>query len=388
MPKAILHIDLDAFFVSVEQAANPALKGKAVVVGGNPEGRGVVASASYEARAYGIHAAMPLKTARRLCPPAIFLEADFPRYRAASHRFMSILADLTPSLEPAGLEEAYLDVTDLNQGSPLEIARRLKDRVRRELDLTASVGIASGKIVAKIASGRCKPDGLLEIPPGGERGFLAPLPVSELPGVGRKTAQALAAMGIVTIGRLAEASLSVLRQTFGVAGESLHRHANGIDESKVEIPGPAKSFSGEITFEKDTRDVPFLEAVLHHLSERVGAELRQDDRRARCVTLKVRYADFSTIARSRTVREAVDTDQIIFRVGRELLEKALAEQRKPLRLLGLRVSGLVEGGRQLSLLDSRAEKLRQLNQAMDHINRKYGAGALFSGWALRWKEGG
>ena len=203
MARRIIHIDLDAFFVSVEQRGNPQLKGKPVVVGGRPQGRGVVASASYEARAFGLHAGMPLTTASRLCPQAIFIEGSFPKYRDASQRFMSILADFSPFIEPLGLDEAYLDVTGFESihGSVHQMAVKLRQRIKAELGLSASVGIASGKVVAKVASERAKPDGLVEVASGEERSFLAPLPVAKLPGRGRKTEQKLNALGINTIGR-------------------------------------------------------------------------------------------------------------------------------------------------------------------------------------------
>ena len=386
MARRILHIDLDAFYVSVEQASNPDLRGKPVVVGGNPDGRGVVASASYEARSYGVRSAMPLKTARRLCPQTIFLRADFPRYRQASQKFMNILAELTPEIEPVGLDEAYLDITGLTQETPTQTGLHLKEHIKRELGFTASVGIGTGKIVAKIASSRCKPDGLLEIAPGEEKRFLAPLPVSQLPGVGRKTEQVLAGMGITTIGQLAKTPSTLLRQTFGVVGESLYRRANGIDEGRVEIPTPAISFSREITFDQDTLENSFLETVLHRISEQLGAELRQQERQARCITLKIRYADFKTVTRSRTVRKAVNTDQAIYQIGHQLLERALAERHELVRLLGLRVSNLTRDEQQLSLLDFEAERQARLNRAIDHVHRKYGSDSLYHGWALSLKE--
>ncbi|MBI4187632.1 MAG: DNA polymerase IV, partial [Chloroflexi bacterium] len=273
--RTIMHVDLDAFFVSVEQVLNPELKGKPVVVGGRPGGRGVVAAASYEARAFGLHSAMPLKTASRLCPQAIFIEGSYPKYREASQRFMAILADFSPFLEPVGIDEAYMDVTGFESlyGSIHQMAVAIRQRVKKELGLNASVGIASSKVVAKVASELSKPDGLIEVVYGEECSFLSPLPVGRLPGVGKKAEQVLKGLGIKTIGELAGMPVSVLKNYFGVWGEGLRRSANGIDDRKVELPGEAKSTSRETTFDKDTRDRPFLKATLRYLSERVGADL-------------------------------------------------------------------------------------------------------------------
>ncbi|GAI39137.1 unnamed protein product, partial [marine sediment metagenome] len=256
MARRIMHIDLDAFFVSVEQAENPELQGKPVVVGGRPEGRGVVASASYEARASGLHAGMPLTTATRLCPQAIFIEGSFAKYRDASQRFMAILADFSPFLEPVSLDEAYLDVIGFESiyGSIHQMAAKIKQRIKNELGLCASVGIACCKVVAKVAAELSKPDGLLEVAAGKERSFLAPLPIAKLPGIGKKTGRILNGLGIDTIGKLSTMPPSALKSHFGASGELLWRYANGIDDREVELPSAAKSISRETTFGKDTRD--------------------------------------------------------------------------------------------------------------------------------------
>ena len=280
MVRSILHIDLDAFFVSVEQALKPELRDKPAIVGGRPDRRGVVASASYEARAFGVRSAMPLSKAYKLCPQAIFLQGHFNLYREFSSRFMEILATFSPELEPGGLDEAYLDVTGCD-GSPRQIAMKIKERVKLELQLVASVGIAGCKVVAKIASDLSKPDGLLEIAPGEEKRFLSPLPVARLPGVGKKTEQELKKLGIKTIGQLAMLPDETMKRRFGIYGIMLHHHANGIDDRKVESYDEVKSISRETTFEQDTLDQLFLEAVLWHLSERVGDDLRSQDKRAK-----------------------------------------------------------------------------------------------------------
>jgi DNA polymerase-4 len=388
MARCILHIDLDAFFVSVEQVFDPALRGKPVVVGGDPGGRGVVACASYEARAYGLKSGMPLARAYRLCPHAIFLSGSFHRYSAASAGFFAILGDFTPDIEPIGLEEAYLDLTGFESlyGPVKETALRIKQHIKDELSITASVGIASSKVVAKVASSLSKPDGLIQVAPGEERSFLAPLPIDKLPGVGAKGETVLKKMGIKTIGELGCLPLSFMKQTFGVWGEVLHRYANGMDNSTVEaVLGPPKSISRSTTFARDTLNRSFLKAMLHYLSERVGAELRAQGKLARCITLKLRYTDFETITCSHTLKQAADTDRAIFEVGCRLLDKALEHRAVLVRLIGIGVSNLVEG-RQLNMFDPWAESLEQLNQAIDRIRDKYGFTAIESGCTLPLRE--
>ncbi|MBA7473243.1 DNA polymerase IV [subsurface metagenome] len=383
MTRRIMHIDLDAFFVSVEQVENPQLKGKPVVVGGRPDRRGVVAAASYEARAFGLHAGMPLATASRLCPQAIFIVGNFAKYRDASQRFMAILADFSPYIEPMGLDEAYLDVTGFESihGSTHQMAQAMKQRIKDELGLCASVGIASCKVVAKVASELSKPDGLIEVAGGEERSFLTPLPTAKLPGIGKKAEQALKGLGIVTIGKLSTTPLNILKSHFGVSGEILYRLANGIDDRKVEPSGAAKSISRETTFATDIQHRPQLEATLRYLSERVGGELRQQDKQARCVTLKLRYSDFTTITRRHTLGQTADSDQIIFDTGLKLLKSALVREKRSVRLIGIGVSGLTEA-RQLDMLDSSAHRREQLNKAIDRIRQKYGFTAIQTGRTL------
>jgi DNA polymerase-4 len=386
--RTIMHVDLDAFFVSVEQVLNPELKGKPVVVGGRPGGRGVVAASSYEARAFGVHSAMPLKTASRLCPQAIFIEGSFPRYRDASQKFMAILADFSPFLEPVSLDEAYLDVTGFETiyGSIHQMAVAIRQRIKDELGLCASVGIASGKVVAKVASELSKPDGLIEVARGEERAFLAPLPVARLPGVGRKAEKILEGLNINTVGKLSITPLSVLKSHFGVFGEVLYRSANGIDDRKVEPPGAAKSVSRETTFARDTRNRSLLKATLRYLGDRVGADLREQGKQARCVTLKLRYADFTTITRSHTLPHAINSDEMIFGAGARLLDRALPLEKQPVRLIGIGVSSLVESGGQLAMLDSEAQRLARLNKAIDRIRSKYGFTAIQTGRTLQLKD--
>ena len=380
-PRTIMHVDLDSFFVAVEQVLNPDLKGKPVVVGGNPQHRGVVSTASYEARAFGLHSGMPAVTAARLCPSAIFIEPDFGKYGEFSRKFMAILNDFSPSIEPRGMDEAYLDVTGFESihGSIRQMASKIKRRVRDELGLCASIGIASCKVVAKVASDSSKPDGLIEVPRGGERDFLAPLPVEKLPGVGKQSARVLRSLGVNTIGDLSLTPAHTLRSRLGSAGEMLHRLANGIDESQVLPPGNAKSISREITFAEDTRDPSFLEATLWAQSERVGADLRKQGKQAKCVTLKMRYADFSTITRSRTLQHGFDTDQQIFETGIGLLHRVPQTERRAVRLIGIGVSNLVEAGLQARLFSPSTAKLEQLNKAVDQIRTRYGFDAIQTG---------
>ena len=376
-----MHVDLDAFFVSVEQALDPELKGRPVIVGGDPDGRGVVTSASYEARPFGIQAGMPLSRARRLCPRAIFIRGNYSRYQDASSRFMRIIDGLSPSVEPLGLDEAYLDVTGCEgpYGSSHQLALALKARVHEELQLTASVGIATCRVVAKIASALCKPDGLLEIAPGQEQAFLSPLPIARLPGVGRKTEQTLREMGIVTIGELAALPVHLVQTRLGTSGVAIHSHARGIDLRKIQAPGEARSISQELTFARDTRDHRFLEATLHRLCEEVCQQLRSKNMRARCVAIRLRYADFRTITRQTTLQEVSNITQVVSAAAGQLLTQAIAGEERPMRLIGIRVSGLVGQDRQLPLFNSPMGKPEHLDKAIDRIRSKYGRAAIRTG---------
>ena len=386
--RTIMHVDLDAFFVSVEQALNPELKGKPVVVGGKPDHRGVVAAASYEARAFGVHSAMPLVTAARLCPQAIFIEGNYRRYAEASKKFMAILADFSPFLEPAGIDEAYLDTTGFESlhGTIRNMAVRIKERVKNELGLVASIGIASNKIVAKVASDHSKPDGLVEVPAGQEAVFFAPQPIGKLPGIGKKTEQVLRGLGITTLGELAKMPLPALKDRFGAFGEGLRQLARGIDDREILPPAEARSISRETTFPRDTTDREFLVATLHYLAERVGADLRENGRQAKCVAIKVRYSDFTTITRQRTLPMPVATDQAIFLTAADLLHAALAPDRQAVRLIGTGVSSLSEPGQQLPLLDISNRRLEKLNRAIDRIRNRHGFTAIQTGRTLRLRE--
>lgn len=384
MERRIFHIDLDAFFVAVERARDPSLEGRPVVVGGDPDSRGVVACASYEARPYGLRAGMPLSTARRLCPQAVFLAGHFHHYQEVSERFLELLRGYTPLMEPLGLDEAYLDMTgfQLLYGPPRGVAQAIRARIGQELQVTASIGIASSKVVAKVASDLCKPDGLLEVAAGEEAGFLAPLLVERLPGVGPKASELLHRQGIGTVGELAQVPAVALRRTFGAWGDLLHLWARGEDHGQVSLPAPAKSISRETTFPRDTADRPFLLATLCYLVERVGAELREEGKRARCVTVKVRYGDFFTVTRQQSLQEPLCNDRDLFGTGARLLLRALKERRDRVRLIGIGVSGLVGGGEQLPLLESATHRFEQLSRVLDRVRRKYGFTALQTGRTL------
>lgn len=383
-----MHVDLDAFFVSVEQALNPDLKGKPVVVGGKAGERGVIAAASYEARAFGLHSAMPLKTASRLCPQAIFIQGSHRRYRDVSRQFMAILSGFSPFIEPLGLDEAFLDVTGFESlhGTLRQMAVAIKQRVNGKLGICASVGIAPCKVVAKIASDYSKPDGLVEVLPGTEKAFLAPLPVGRMPGVGKKAEQKLKALGISTIGQLAEVPVRVLTGYFGTSGEILHNHARGIDDRTVEPPGTAKSISRETTFREDTADREFLKSTLRYLGEKVGADLRHQTKRAKTVTVKIRFSDFTTITRSHTLEAASDSNETIYTTGEKLLKKALTPEKRAVRLLGIGVSGLGEPEGQLAMLNTESRRLENLNRTVDGIRDRYGFGAIQTGRTLLLKD--
>jgi DNA polymerase-4 len=331
---------------------------------------------------------MPLSTAARLCPHAIFIEGNYHRYAEVSKKFMAILADFSPFLEPMGLDEAYMDVTGFESlhGSIRQMALKIKQRVKDELGIIASVGIAACKIVAKVASDESKPDGLIEVPPGGEAVFLSPLAIRKLPGVGKKTEQVLTGLGIRTIGQLARMPTNALKSRFGVFGDVLHRHANGIDDSLVTPPEEAKSISRETTFEEDTHDNVLLAGTMSYLAERVGADLRELGKQAKCVSIKVRYTDFTTITRQRTLPQSTDVDQTIFQTGNDLMQKVVTADRQAIRLIGIGVSSLSEPGMQLSLMNGTEQRLEKLNRAVDRIRDKYGFTAIQTGRTVQLKN--
>jgi DNA polymerase-4 len=384
--RCVFHIDLDAFFVAVERVLDPSLVGKPVVVGGKPGSRGVVACASYEARKYGLRAGMSLTRAVRLCPHAVFLEGHFRDYQEVSGAFMSILERYSPFLEPVGIDEAYLDMTGFESlyGPLRNAAVSIKQDVRRELGVVASIGIASCKVAAKVASDFGKPDGLVEVPSGGEAEFLAPLPVQDIPGIGMRTARVLIQrLGVMTAGQLADVSPLVLRRNFGIVGDHLHLWANGQDASSVMyVPEDPKSISRETTFQQDVSERKMLLAALRYLAERVGAALRQEGKRARCVFAKVRYSDFQTIAHQSSLRMPVCHDDGIFEAGASLVLRMLREHPGSVRLVGIGVSDLLDDTPQLGLFDMPSERLERLSRTVDAVRGKYGFTAIQRGRTL------
>jgi DNA polymerase-4 len=351
VPRTILHADLDAFFASVEQLDNPQLRGRPVVVGGAPEARGVVAAASYEARRFGVHSAMPMSRALRLCPQAARLSPRFDRYAEVSRQVMAIFRDVTSLVEPLSLDEAFLDASESViggsvRGGPAELASQLKRRIKKETGLTVSIGVGTNKTVAKIASDRGKPDGLVVVAPGDEASFLATMPVRSLWGVGPKAEEALAEMGIGTIGELAGADPADLTARFGVRGQWFHRTANGLDEHE------RKSVGAETTFPRDLRDGAELRQVLDSVAQDVARRLREKGLRARTVVLKLRYSDFRTITRQTRLAEGVDSAEQLAAAAGALLDKT-ARPDDRFRLLGIHGTSLQRGdstsGEQLRL---------------------------------------
>ena len=336
----ILHADFDAFYASVEQRDKPELRGKPVVVGGSPEGRGVVASASYEARRFGIRSAMPMRTAMRLCPQAMRVSSNFDRYREASRRVMTIFHELTPLVEPLSLDEAYLDVTHrvTSRRTPEHIARELKERVKKELGLTISIGVGTSKSVVKIASDMDKPDGLTVVSPGAERDFLSPLPVGKLWGIGPKTVERLADEGIHTISNLASQTEEWFRGTFGKTGTHMRRLALGQDDRAVVVEREAKSVSAETTLASDTGDPDVLLELVNRLSQRVARQLSKGNLQGQTVRVKLRLADFTTFTRQRTMAGPVQSSEEIADAASDLV-RAEMQPGRLFRLVGVGVAG-------------------------------------------------
>jgi len=375
--RTILHVDLDAFFAAVEQRDRPELRGKPVIVGGGgPNQRGVVSTASYEARVFGVHSAMPLRTAGALCPHGIFLPVDGAKYARVSKQVFSVLRRFTPLVEPISIDEAFLDVTGSRKlfGDGATIGGAIKDAVRDEIQLTISVGVARTKLVAKIASDLRKPDGLVVVPPGTEAEFLAPLPITRLWGVGAKSAAMLAEYGVKTIGDLAALPEDLLERRFGIVGVMLGDRARGLDADRV-VGGrePAKSIGHEHTFDVDSSDREVIERSLLGLSEGVAGRLRDSGVKASTVTVKIRDSSFRTITRQRTLKEPTDLTEPIFRTA---LELARPEVRgKKIRLLGVTASGLGEKD-QLSLFGSDDPRQRRVVEAEDEVRHRFGDRAI------------
>ncbi len=373
---AILHVDLDAFFAAVEQRDRPELRGKPVIVGGGgPDDRGVVSTASYEARRFGVRSAMPLRTAGRLCPDGIFVPVDGAKYQAESRRVMTILRRFTPRVEQVSIDEAFLDVAGSEAlfGSPEEIARRIKDAIHAETGLTASVGVGSSKLVAKIGSDLRKPDGLVVVPAGEEAAFLAPLPVSRLWGVGPATTSALGELGVRTIGDLAALPPDVLLRRFGKHGTELIDRAHGIDGDPVHEPEAAKSVGHEHTFDRDTSDPETLERTLLGLADGVAWRLRGMGIRAGTVVVKVRDSAFRTVTRQAPLPEPTDLAEPIYQAALALARPEMRGKR--IRLLGVTATHLDEPD-QMGLFTDDDQRRHRAAAAADLLKRKYGDRAV------------
>ena len=376
----IAHFDLDAFFVSVECLKNTRLKGKPLLVGGAGD-RGVVASCSYEARKFGIHSAMPMRLARRLCPDAIVIRGDMESYSKYSRLVTEIIQDNVPLFEKASIDEFYIDLTGMDKffGCSL-FARELKTRVGKESGLPISYGLASNKLISKVATGEIKPNGQLEIPFGNEKNFLAPLPVAKLPGIGKDTAYRLIRRGVETIRTLSEIPVEMLETLLGKNGIDLWQKANGLDESPIIPYREQKSISTERTFDTDTINLNFLHAQLVRMTESIGFELRRQNRLTGCLTVKLRYSNFDTVARQMTI-DYTNADHILLATARDIFGK-LYDRRMLIRLLGIRFTRLIPGNYQIRLYEDTQEMIR-LYQSIDSIKKQFGEDALFRAVSAR-----
>ena len=383
MTRSIFHVDMDAFFVSVEELFDPSLKGKAVVVGGQRHERGVVSAASYEARKFGVHSAMPLRTAAKQCPHAIFVDGHPDRYRDYSQKVYQVLTGFSPLVEMASVDEAYLDMTGTERllGPPLKAAHRLHERMKSDTQLNCSIGIGSSRLVAKVSSAQAKPNGVLWIVSGQEAKFLAPLDVREIPGVGKVTEQSLHALDIRKVGDLARFDEDFLEKRFGkwglaLAGKARGEDAGGWFDSEVGADTDAKSISHEHTYNEDTADPEQLEATLMRLSEMVGRRLREAGFFARTIQLKLRYKDFTTITRAHSLSEATQLDTEIFAQARKLFRRNWRKGSE-VRLLGVHASSFTEQTPQLDLIDAgRHERWKQALSAADHLRDKFGESSV------------
>ena len=376
----ILHVDMDAFYASIEERDDPRLVGRPVIVGGTPQQRGVVAAANYEVRRFGVHSAMPTATALRLCPQAVVLPVRMQHYADVSGEICAILERYTPLVEPLALDEAFLDVSGSESlfGSAETIGRRIKEDIRREVRLIASVGVAPNKFLAKVASDLEKPDGFVVVHPGAVQQFLDPLPVGRLWGVGRVTGATFQRLGIDTIGQLRRVPESTLEELFGRSGAQLWRLAQGIDDREVVPDREAKMISHETTFAQDIADINMLRASLLELTEQVGRRLRRHGLSGRTVHIKVRCADFTTIARARTMSRPTDVTQELWQVACELLTQRVPKEHLPVRLLGIGVSGLQASPQAQQQLFEAEEhhKQGQLDVVADAIRDRFGTTAI------------
>ena len=390
--RTYFHVDMDAFFVSVEELFDPSLKGKPVVVGGRANERGVVSAASYEARKFGVHSAMPLRTAYKLCPQAIFVDGHPDRYRESSRQVYDVLHSFSPLVEMASIDEAYIDMTGTERlhGSPLQAAHRLHEKMKAATRLNCSIGISASRLVAKISSDQAKPNGVLWIIPGCEAAFLAPLDVRKVPGVGKVTEKNLHALGIRKVGDLARLDEKFLEERFGkwglaLAGKSRGEDAGGWYDTEIGEDSGPKSISHEHTFSEDTADVAQLEATLARLSEMVGRRLREHGLHARTIQLKLRYSDFSTITRAHSVARPTQLDNELFAEIRELFQANWNHGAK-VRLLGVNASSFDEQADQMDLLrEDRHERWTRALAAADRLRDKFGESAVSLAASMRGK---
>lgn len=388
--RRIIHLDMDAFYVSVEMLDNQSLKGKPVIVGG-PSHRGVVSAASYEARKFGIRSAMPIATAKKLCPNGIFLPVRMARYKEVSDRIMAIFHRYTPLVEPISLDEAFLDITESTMllGPAEDIARQIKKLVYEETGLTVSAGVASSKLVAKIASDLDKPDGLTIVLPGEEQQFLAPLPIKRLWGIGKATRKTLAMMGVQTIGDLSNVRPELLTSKFGKHGTQMHYASFGIDEREVIPERRIKSIGNEETFDTDLTVLKTIQQELLALCNKVGQRLRNKNLAGKTVSIKVKYNDFKQVTRSITLKEPTNDNKEIYKHSCQLLQKTEAE-RKPVRLIGISLANIHpdKPSRQIPLFSEKTPpvKRRNLHKAIDTISEKFGSKAIRPGTLVDKKQ--
>ena len=386
---SVLHVDMDAFFVSVELLDRPELRGKPVVVGGQPDQRGIVSTASYEARKYGIHSAMPLRTAGRLCPHAVFLEPRHHLYSEWSDRVATILGKYSPVVEMASADEAYIDLagTERLHGPPLAAANALLREITATTGLPVSAGLARTRLVAKVASDQAKPRGLVWVPAGSEEAFLAPLDVRRIPGIGKVTEAALKSRGIEKVGQLAGMAQEKLEQNFGRWGTALYRKARGGDTYEFLFDAEPKSISHNHTFGEDTQDRAKMDAMLSFLAQKAMKRLREAGLSTSTITLTIRYQGFDTYTRAHTLREPTHLDPVVFEAVNQLFDSNWNRRRK-VRLLGVALSNFTHGGEQLDLLDAkRREKLERLAKAADALRDRFGFSKVqFGGSMTKWQR--
>jgi DNA polymerase-4 len=372
----IAHLDLDSFFVSVEQLRNPKLKGKPVLIGGTGD-RGVVASCSYEARKFGIHSAMPMKVARRLCSHAIVVRGDMEQYSKYSGLVTEIIKDAVPLFEKSSIDEFYVDMSGMDKYfGCLKFTNELKGKIVKESGLPISYGLASNKLIGKVATNEVKPNGQIEIPFGNEKSFLAPLSIAKIPGIGKQTAILLLKMGVETVKVLSDIPVEMMQNLLGKNGSELWRRANGIDETPVVPFHEQKSISTENTFGQDTIDLNFLHAQMMRMTERIAFDLRKQNKLTGCVTVKLRYSNFDTFTKQKTI-PYTNADHILFKTAKELFEK-LYDRRMLIRMLGIRFTNLIPGNYQINLFQDTQEMIK-LYQAIDSVKRRFGEGMVVRG---------